>query len=579
MTTRLSFTGAEWAIGAPHADASLLTDVPQTVDALTAQFASLRWGQARATDSDWLHPALEHLHDPYAMLGMTHAVERLKKAVRDKEHIRIITDYDVDGTTSSLILQAALGIVGQGCQIDFHIPDRFTEGYGFSVHAAKQAAADGVDLIVTADIGIRDQNAVHAARDGGSEVLICDHHLPSGAEVPQDALVLCPPQKGCTYPNPHLAACGVSLKLAQALLAEHPRLDALVRSLLKLAAIGTVADMVPLTTLENRAIVRLGLDSLNSGNHSPGLDALLRVADLTPGTIDETDLGFRIGPRINAAGRIADASIVVDLLSCRDHGIADRLASRVDQMNTERKGVQNRLVKQVLAALPQTPDPFVLVAGPEHEGWHRGVVGIVASKVKEEVHRPVGIISIQGEYATGSVRSVPEVHAVQALEGAADLLVKFGGHPGAAGFTVRAKDIDALRERLCEVVEQRSQGSLTAPVRAYDLDVPQELLSPQLHRALRALAPFGMGNPKPVFLLSHLNAQRPRLLSNGQHLKFHMTDSSRAIECLWWGHGEWLPKITEGPIDILATVGLNRWRGKETLQLIVQDVRPSNSAG
>ena len=253
----------------------------------------------------WLTPSLDDLHDPMRMHQMPAALKRIHAAVANGEHIRIVTDYDVDGTTSSLILQSTLRLLGGGTRIDHHIPDRQDEGYGFSRRAAEAAAADGVDLVITADIGVRDHDAVSAAAQAGVDVLICDHHLPAGAEVPGDALaVLCPPKSDCSYPNPALAACGVSLKLAQALLMDHPRKEAILRSMLKVAAIGTVADVVDLSTQENRAIVRLGIEELRMGPHSPGLQALLSVADIGAEVTAE-DLGFKLGPRINAAGRLA----------------------------------------------------------------------------------------------------------------------------------------------------------------------------------------------------------------------------------------------------------------------------------
>jgi single-stranded-DNA-specific exonuclease len=262
-----------------------------------AQVLALRWdGDDLPGAAQWVAPSLDHLHPPGAMLNMDAAVDRLRSALRRKEKIRVVTDYDVDGTTSSLVLQAALKLVEPQLDVSYHIPSRFDEGYGFSVRAARQAADDGVGLVVTADIGVRDHAAVSEARSRGLGVLVCDHHLPAGAAVPPDAIVLCPPQAGDSYPNRALAACGVSLKLAQALLRDHPKRDAVVRSLLKLAAVGTVADMVSLGTLENRAIVALGLRELARGPHHPGLQALLEVSDLA---------GARVTDRRGGAGGIA----------------------------------------------------------------------------------------------------------------------------------------------------------------------------------------------------------------------------------------------------------------------------------
>jgi len=509
------------------------------------------------------------------MAGMEEAVERLRRATANGERIRIITDYDVDGTTSSLILQATLGLLGGGAALDYHIPNRLEEGYGLSVHAADLAADDGIDLVVTADIGVRDHAAVAHAVERGVEVLICDHHLPAGSAVPDNALVLCPPQQGCTYPNPHLAACGITFKLAQALLADHPRRDAVVRSLLKLAAIGTVADMVPLTTLENRAIVSLGLAELNRGPHHAGLQALLETCQLRAGEIGETDLGFRLGPRINAAGRMADASLVVELLSCRDREPALELARRIEHHNQERRRVQERLVALVSKPLDGEVDPFVVAAGPEAEGWHRGVIGIVASRIKEEVHRPVAVVSIQGEWAVGSVRSIPGVHAVQALETVNDLLAKFGGHPAAAGFTVRTADLDTLRERLCSYVVE--QGASLERVRQVDAEIPATSLDMELHEELASLGPFGIGNPRPRLVVRDVQVHALRLLGSAQRMvRFLVPRPGRGhLEAVWWDQAELVDALTSRPVDLLGALAVNRWKGRRRLQFRVTDARPA----
>jgi single-stranded-DNA-specific exonuclease len=508
------------------------------------------------------------------------AIARLQRAIERREKVRIITDYDVDGTTSSLILQAALRLgqaPGGGAHVDYHIPDRFHEGYGFSLAAADAAADAGVHLIVTADIGVRDQAAVARARERGLDVLICDHHLPEGAEVPDGALVLCPPQQACTYPNPHLAACGISLKVAQALLRGRPREEMLVRSLMKLAAIGTIADLVPLTTLENRAIVCLGMRELNLGRHSPGLQALIEASGLSIGAIGETEIGFRIAPRINAAGRVADAKLVVELLNCRELPVARTLAQQIDRLNTERRDIQAKLVKEAVARLGDAPDPFVLVAGPERDGWHRGVVGIVASRLKDEVHRPVAVVSIQGDRAVGSIRSVAGVHAVKALSSARDLLEKFGGHPFAAGFTVPTRHLDALRERLCAYVLETKGADAEPATREVDAEIGAEALAAPLHRELQSLGPFGMGNPRPRLVVRDVYARNVEVRGDRGLLKFLVPRAQEAaIEAVWWDHAEHAHAIAAGPVDVLGDLAVHHWRGTGRLQFQVTDVRPSS---
>ena len=326
----ISLTGFTWVPQDPISDTPL-----SETKAIVESCAKIQWSAEQLNDPNWFSPRLTQLHDPMLMLGMEKAVKRLEFALQTNQRIRIITDYDVDGTTSSLILQATLRILRPDVALDYHIPGRFDEGYGFSTLAAQRAVDDQIDLIITADIGIRDQAAVNVAQENNVDVLICDHHLPPGSDIPTGAFVLCPPQKDCEYPNPHLAACGVTLKLAQAMLQKNPRFELIFKSMLKLAAIGTVSDMVPLTTAENRAIVSLGLIELNEARHGAGLEALLSACKATRGQIDEGTIGYQIGPRINAAGRMADAKIIVEMLNCRKPQQAKQLAKKVDDMNRE----------------------------------------------------------------------------------------------------------------------------------------------------------------------------------------------------------------------------------------------------
>jgi len=575
---RRSLSGATWALK-PVDDARVQALAARTgLSDVAARCLALRFDGDDLPSTDLLRPSLEHLHDPLRMRNMEAALDRLDHALRTGEKVRVVTDYDVDGTTSSLILQAALKLRNPDLPLSYHIPNRFEEGYGFSVQAAEKAADDGVGLIVTADIGVRDHAAVAAARARGLDVLVCDHHLPAGESVPEDALVLCPPQEGCDYPNAALAACGVSLKLAQGLLQHHHRAwDRILLSLLKLASIGTVADMVPLNTLENRAIVSLGLNELNQGRHHAGLSSLLKVAGLGDKAVRTSDLGFRIGPRINAAGRVADAKLVVELLNCREQERADQLASRLDALNTERRDIQRRLVREATERIAGAPTPWVLLAGKEDEGWHRGVVGIVAARVKDEVHRPTAVVSIQGDRAVGSVRSLPGIHAVQALDSASDLLVKYGGHPMAAGFTVPTDQLDALRDRLSAWVEANVDPTQLVPRRKVDVVVDADRLGEGLMQDLARLGPFGQANPRPVLMVPNVRIRDARLLGADKNmLKVKIPRGAGPwLEAIWWGGAEHMAELEAGPHDLLGHLGINEWRGRRTLQLELKDARPS----
>lgn len=568
----LSFRGQRW-IHAP--------DDPGRVARLAVQaglpplVARILLQRAPSEDTDaWLHPSLEHLHDPFTMLGMATAVPRIAQAVRDRQRIRIVTDYDVDGTTSSLILQGTLRLLGAGDRLDYHIPHRFEEGYGFSPRAAQAAVQDGVDLLITADIGVRDHEAVRIAAEGGVDVIVCDHHLPAGEAVPDAALaVLCPPQADCHYENPALAACGVSLKLAQALLDRHPKAEPILRSMLKMAAIGTVADVVDLGTLENRAIVALGLDELRRGQHSPGLSALLQAAgiryDLDQGWhLDAMDLGFRLGPRINAAGRLESATAVIQLMDERDPARARERARELNELNLARQQIQGRLVERALAQVGEDPPPFVLLWGPEEEGWHRGVVGIVAARLREQLHRPVAVVAVAGDQARGSVRSVPSVHAVAALDAAAELLDRYGGHPAAAGFSLPADRLPALAERLAAWTGQQHHDGLPPPELSIDATAAPELLTWPVVEGLARLGPHGKGNPAPLLAVPCVpSALKP---IGQEHLGF----MAGAIEAVWWGGAAFADRL-QGPVELAVEVGLHRYNGRTARRLTVRDARPA----
>ncbi len=521
---------------------------------------------ARGVDARFFASSEADLLSPDSILGIDRALGRLRLARERREHIRLVTDYDVDGTTSCLILHAALDRLG-GTTVTYHIPDRFTEGYGLSRQAVEKAAADGVQLIVTADIGVRDHATVSRAVELGLDVLVCDHHLPAGESVPAAAVaVLCPPQAGCPYPNKALAACGVSLKLAGALLADDPRRDDVMASLLKLAAIGTVADVVDLFNAENRAIVTLGLRALNRGPHSPGLTALLQVAGANMGEITAETLGWRIGPRINAAGRLADANAVVRLLRERDPAAALAQAARLDELNRERQDIQERLVEQVLARVPNPPPAFVVVSGTEEEGFHRGVVGIVAAKVRERVGRPVAIVSTLGELSTGSVRSVPRIHATRALDSAAALLHRHGGHAAAAGFTVSTRDLPALAAALAAFVGAHEDDDVLVPEETIDAIIDPSDVDLRLLADLSRLEPIGKGNEAARLVVRG----RPQDIAvmKERHLRFRLG----ALRCIWWNGADRVELLSRAG-EVLGSASVNTYNGRSEPQLVVDDLR------
>jgi len=561
----LSLTGQRWALAPADTDHALALSESLDISPVVARCLSLRSPQERA--QRWLNPCIDDLHNPMEMAGMAAAVARIHQGIAEGHRVRIVTDYDVDGTTSSLILQNTLRLLGARDRVDYHIPDRMDEGYGFSVRAAEAAASDGIDLIITADIGVRDHEAVSAAHARGVDVLICDHHLPAGALVPSEAFaVLCPPQADCSYPNPALAACGVSLKLAQALLQDHPRLDAIIHSMLKVAAIGTVADVVDLSTPENRAIVHLGLESLRTGPHSPGLQALLDVADLGAGITAE-DLGFRIGPRINAAGRLAQANAVIALFGCPDPAQARAQAQDLDRLNRERQVIQRKMVTECIDRLPDPAPAFTVLWGPESEGWHRGVVGIVAAKVRDHTHRPAAIVAVSGEEARGSVRAPPGIHAVSALDSVQDLLDAYGGHPAAAGFSTRSAHLPELARRLDHFVQEHAASEDLVPSLLVDALCDPAELGADLATGLARLAPFGKGNPAPILQLPPIRPTQIRPMGD-RHLRMRLG----AVDAVWWGGAQYQAALDQ-EVELVGTLGFNDWRGQRTVRFTIKDGR------
>lgn len=576
MSERLSNQQETWAL--KNADSGVISELidQNGCSEELAQCLASRGLKAGDNARRFLEPSSSDFLDPYGILNMEKAVARLRQAASQKERIRVVTDYDVDGTTSSLILQSTLKILGVDA-LSYHIPDRMKEGYGFSVTAAEKAHIDQIDLILTADIGVKDHAAVERAHELGIDVLICDHHLPSGASVPEHAIVLCPPQAGCSYANKALAACGVSWKLAAALLEQHPKRDAILQSLLKLVAIGTVADVVDLLCPENRAIVQGGLKQLNQSKHAPGLQALLEVSGLQRGQITASDLGYRVGPRINAAGRLASATTVVDLLQCRDLEEAKKKATALDEMNTERRAIQERILEEAIAQVSEDSPALVLVAGKESDGWHRGVTGIVAGRLRDYFGCPALVVSQTEAGAVGSMRSTPEVHAVKLLEEVSDTLLRFGGHPAAAGFSLKTDAINHFRTRLLEALaEQNCQ--FADPTCWADLQVEANDVSRTLIQTLEVLEPTGKGNEAPVLWVRGVELQGHRTLKD-KHFKAEFSSSRGRVEVLWWSAGPLLEEIQTHPsVEILGRLGLNRWRGRETLQLQVEALRPAQSS-
>lgn len=519
----------------------------------------------------FLSPSYDQLHEPYLMLGMREAVARVKQALETDEPILIYGDYDVDGTTGTAILLRALKLLG--ARTGFHIPHRFTEGYGIQQPALERALADGYKLVISVDCGIRAHEPLYWARDHNLDVIITDHHLPDEDEgAPPAFAVLNPNQAGCSYPDKNLAGVGVAFKLVHALFREYGR-EPQVAAFMKVVAIGTVADVAKLTG-ENRTIVAIGLKDLARAAN-PGLKALIDVAGCGDGKgMTAYDLGFRLGPRINAAGRMDAARAVVELFDTRDFAEARRLAEHLDARNEERKTVQQQIIDLALAELGDSNDAKVAVI--EGAGWHRGVIGIAASKIAERLHRPCVVFSIDSEVAHGSGRSIEAYHLLNGLTACADLFEKFGGHSHAAGITIRPERIAEFRRRLNEhaascLTEEDLEHSV-----AIDLEIAPESVTFQFARELQALEPFGAGNPRPVFATKNLRCLSEPLVLKDKHLKMRLAGpQNRPLEAVWWNCIETAGQTPEvkGSIELAYNLEVNAWNDEYRLQLSVLDMR------
>lgn len=518
----------------------------------------------------FLNPQFSDIHDPYLLKGMKDAVGRILKAIDNKEKVLIWGDYDVDGTTGTTLLRKMIKILGG--ESGYYIPNRFTEGYGINIPALEKARADGYTLAISVDCGIRSFEPVEWANENGLDFIITDHHIsdPVRGNPPAFAVVN-PNQPGCEYPDKNLAGVGVAFKLAQALLRERGHEDQ-IEDFLKITAIGTIADIMQLTG-ENRAIVTLGLRDLPKTKNL-GLRALMEVSDCRS-EMTSMHIGFRIAPRINAAGRMDVAMQVVELLEAEDFTKARRLAETLDTRNRERQDMQRQITElAILETENITEQNFVVVAG---ENWHRGVIGLAASRIAERLYRPTIVLSIEDGYGHGSARSIGTYHLLNALETCPELFEQFGGHAAAAGMKIKVENIDKLRERLCAHAVENITGDDLFPEIKIDAVIKPESLDLRLVEELSKFEPFGAGNPKPVFVTKDLYLQDDPYVMKEKHLKMYLSDKTgRRFEAVWWDGVEKLKGRTLKPkscIELAYTTEANSWQGNTRLQLVVEDIR------
>jgi single-stranded-DNA-specific exonuclease len=495
------------------------------------------------TAERFLSPSLSHLHSPYLMSGMKTAVDRLDAAIERKEGILIYGDYDVDGTTAIVILKTAIELSGGSA--DFHVPHRIKEGYDLRGDVIERAAAAGIHLIISVDTGIRAFAAAETAHRLGVDLIVTDHHLPGQDGMPTALAVLNPNQPGCEYPCKALCGAGVAFKLAQALMERRltQRDQApLLKSFMKVVAIATIADAVPLSG-ENRVFAKLGLEALRSAVN-PGLKALLEVAQVSGRPLTSGEVGFRVAPRINAAGRMDVARDVIELFSVKDAGRAREIANTLDRLNAERQAEERRILDAIDSRLRQEPallNSFCLVI--DGDGWHRGVIGITATRVVERYCRPTLVISRDGDEAHGSGRSIRAFHLLNALESCAPLFTRFGGHAHAVGFSMPAANLPELCAHLDAYARARLVLADFEPVLDVDDELSFDQVTPALFQALRQLEPFGMGNPEPVFAARNLRLMAPPRIMKEKHVKLRLSSPPDADSIHEFSDSAVLPRL------------------------------------
>ncbi len=514
---------------------------------------------------------LEHLHDPFLMADMQRAVERIQTAVEQKQRILVYGDYDVDGATATAMM--ILFFRQLGIEVDFYIPHRIREGYGLSKEAIEAIHSKGVDLIIAVDCGITAIDEVALARTLGMDVIICDHHQP-GRVLPEAHAILNPKRADCPYPFKELAGVGVAFKLAQALAQRFSHPENALFQLLDLVAIGSAADIVPLVD-ENRILVREGLERLQT-TQNVGLRALLKKTGLEGKSVGTGQIIFILAPRINAVGRMSDASQAVRLLTTDSEQEALDIAELLEKENRNRRNIDEETFKeaieQVEAYFDPEKDPVLVLSS---EGWHPGVIGIVASRVVERYYRPTVMISTDDGIGKGSARSIPGFNIYDALKTCSDLMLGFGGHKYAAGLSIESQNISRLRERLHEYADGVLTEDLLTPKLSIEGELEFNQIDGKLMRILKMMAPYGPQNMRPVFYSKNIRVVGTPAVVGSNHLRFKACQNGKVIDAIGFNLGGLLHRIRGNRTDIEIAYLLeeNEWQGRVYTQLRIKDIR------
>jgi len=561
-----------WQVAPP-----LTFQADQALIAFPPVLRQLLFNRGYATDSEagaFLKAETSFDTDPYQLSDMEAAVARLCRAIEQKELIAIYGDYDVDGVTATALLVEALRTLG--ADVRPYIPNRFDEGYGLNPEALDMLRKQGVALVVSVDCGIRSPDEVAYANSIGLDVIVSDHHQPAEGDLPAALAVIDPKREGDPYPDKDLAGVGVAYKIVQALCENSalPVSELYLDDLLDLVALGTVADLAPLVG-ENRMLVRKGLQKMRETSRQ-GLFSLAAVAELSLARVSATSIGFILGPRLNAAGRLESALAAYELLTTSDVKRAGELAQLLNMQNRQRQEITRKIQEQAEAiALAEKPDSSLLFAA--HPDFNSGVVGLAAARLVETYYRPAVVGQISEETTRCSCRSIPEFHITQALDQCSDLLIRHGGHAAAAGFTVSNENLEMLKERLMIIAEQQLGSLDLRQTLNADAEVPLSDLHPNLLKYLDALQPTGYGNPEAVFISRDVRVTHARTVgAEGRHLKLVITDGQVTFDAIGFRLGYLQPELPLR-VDIMYTFEANEYNGRTSLQLNLKDVRPAGS--
>ena len=548
---------------------------------ISRPLAQILAGRGISTYSEahrFFRPSLDMLHDPFLMADMENAVDRLIQAINNQEKILIYGDYDVDGTTSVAMFYHFLTSFYENCE--YYIPNRYTEGYGVSLTGVQYAVENSFSLIITLDCGIKSADLVGYASKKGIDFIICDHHEPDH-ELPPASAVLDPKRKDCSYPYKELSGCGVGFKFIQAFLETHPGIGYDAFELLDLLCVSIAADIVPVTG-ENRVLSYFGLLRLRESPR-PGLAALMEIAGIDRSSADLTNVVFGLAPRINAAGRLEDAKHAVRLMLAEDHLPATQFARKLDAHNAQRRNIDRRITLEAHDMIRENGWYDTKSTVLYREDWHKGVIGIVASRCIETFYRPTIIFTRNEEgVLTGSARSVDGFDLYAALDECSDLLEQFGGHKHAAGMTLRNENLEAFRAKFEEVVSREITDELLRPSIQIDTYVQLHQIDAKFFRILRQMSPFGPGNPEPIFCANELTARDIRAFSSknnpdSSHLKLNVFQEGckSGFQAIGFSLGHFAEKLKREPegFSMAFTLGTNTYMGRTSLQLYIKDIR------